>query len=44
MFQGHGVECACIGEVLHALDIGFPSERIVFDSPVKTIPELSMTF
>ena len=32
MFQGHGVECASIGEVLHALDIGFLSERIVFDS------------
>ena len=39
------VWAACaIGEVLHALDIGFAPERIVFDSPVKTIPELSMTF
>ena len=44
MFQGHGVECASIGEVLHTLDIGFAPERIVFDSPVKTISELSMTF
>ncbi|CAH3170962.1 unnamed protein product, partial [Porites lobata] len=38
--KGHAVECASIGEVLHALDIGFAPERIVFDSPVKTIPEL----
>ena len=43
-FKGHGIECASIGEVLHALNVGFPPEKIVFDSPVKTVPELSMTF
>ena len=25
------------------MDLGFPPEKIVFDSPVKTEPELSMT-
>lgn len=40
--QGHGVECASIGELLHAIKVGFPPEKIVFDSPVKTAPELSM--
>ena len=30
-------------EVLHGMDLGFPPEKIVFDSPVKTEPELSMT-
>ena len=41
--QGHGLECASITEVLHGMDLGFPPEKIVFDSPVKTEPELSMT-
>ena len=39
--QGHGIECASIGEVLHGIDVGFSPENIVFDSPVKTLPELS---
>ncbi|RMX51277.1 hypothetical protein pdam_00004637 [Pocillopora damicornis] len=37
---GHGLECASITEVLHGMDLGFPPEKIVFDSPVKTEPEL----
>lgn len=28
--------------MLHGLDVGFPPEKIVYDSPVKTLPELSM--
>ena len=43
-FKGHDIECASIGEVLHALNVGFPPEKIVFDSPVEIVPELSMTF
>eukprot|EP00931_Biecheleriopsis_adriatica_P102525 TRINITY_DN77481_c0_g1_i1.p1 TRINITY_DN77481_c0_g1~~TRINITY_DN77481_c0_g1_i1.p1 ORF type:complete len:493 (+),score=104.11 TRINITY_DN77481_c0_g1_i1:46-1524(+) len=39
--QGFGLECASIGEVLHAQAIGCPADRIVFDSPIKTRPELS---
>ncbi|XP_032232816.1 diaminopimelate decarboxylase isoform X2 [Nematostella vectensis] len=38
--KGQGAECASIGEVLNALKVGFPAERIVYDSPVKTRPEL----
>ncbi|XP_022781041.1 uncharacterized protein LOC111322232 [Stylophora pistillata] len=38
--KGHGLECASITEVLHGMDLGFPPEKIVFDSPVKTEPEL----
>ena len=43
-FKGHDIECASIGEVLHALNVGFPPEKIVFDSPVEIVPELSMAF
>jgi len=33
---GFGAECASMGEVKHALSLGFPAEKIVYDSPVKT--------
>jgi diaminopimelate decarboxylase len=36
-----GVEAASIGEVELALHAGFPPDRIVYDSPVKTVPELA---
>jgi diaminopimelate decarboxylase len=35
-----GIECASIGEVLHAQACGVANEKIVFDSPSKTVPEL----
>lgn len=38
--KGLGIECASITEVLSGLEVGFPPEKIVFDSPVKTLPEL----
>eukprot|EP01043_Picozoa_sp_COSAG02_P032348 COSAG02_NODE_2157_length_9637_cov_4.208429_1_plen_447_part_00 len=38
--SGHGAECASIGEVLHALSIGFAGPDVVFDSPCKTVPEI----
>ncbi|KAJ7356027.1 hypothetical protein OS493_027424 [Desmophyllum pertusum] len=41
--KGHGIECASISEVLHGLDVGFPPEKIVYDSPVKTLPELTFS-
>mmetsp|Transcript_16242 Transcript_16242/g.37429 ORF Transcript_16242/g.37429 Transcript_16242/m.37429 type:complete len:475 (+) Transcript_16242:85-1509(+) len=37
---GLGAECASIGEVLHAQAVGFPLDRIVFDSPCKTRAEI----
>eukprot|EP00397_Hematodinium_sp_SG-2012_P034983 GEMP01037575.1.p1 GENE.GEMP01037575.1~~GEMP01037575.1.p1 ORF type:complete len:446 (-),score=100.76 GEMP01037575.1:552-1889(-) len=37
---GCGAECASIGEVANALACGFPPEKIIFDSPVKTAQEL----
>ena len=37
---GLGAECASIVEVKHALSCGIPSNRIVFDSPTKTDPEI----
>ena len=33
---GFGAECASMGEVKHALSLGFAPELIVYDSPVKT--------
>jgi len=39
---GHGAECASIGEVQHALRLGFDAADIVYDSPCKTIPELKL--
>ena len=38
---GFGLEAASIEEVRRALKAGCPSERIVFDSPVKTRQELA---
>jgi diaminopimelate decarboxylase len=37
---GHGAEVASIGEIELALAAGFPVDKIVFDSPVKTLAEL----
>ncbi|GJD06700.1 Diaminopimelate decarboxylase [Galdieria sulphuraria] len=39
---GFGAECASIGEVYLAKSFGCPSERIVFDSPVKTMKDLKL--
>ena len=38
--MGLGGECASLQEAKHCLSIGFPPERIIFDSPVKTPTEL----
>ena len=39
--HGFGVECASIGEVLHAMNhCRIPCDKIVFDSPCKTVSEL----
>lgn len=35
-----GAECASLQEALHSLSIGFPADRVVYDSPVKTPKEL----
>eukprot|EP00929_Paragymnodinium_shiwhaense_P006694 TRINITY_DN11065_c0_g1_i1.p1 TRINITY_DN11065_c0_g1~~TRINITY_DN11065_c0_g1_i1.p1 ORF type:complete len:548 (-),score=134.06 TRINITY_DN11065_c0_g1_i1:130-1773(-) len=37
---GYGMECASLGEVLHAQSVGCPVDRIVFDSPCKTLADL----
>jgi len=37
---GFGAECASMGEVLHAQRMGLAKTEIVFDSPVKTAPEI----
>ncbi|MCE7079631.1 diaminopimelate decarboxylase [Streptomyces sp. ST2-7A] len=37
---GMGCEVAGAGELSRALEAGFPPERIVFDSPAKTLSEL----
>ncbi|EKO37651.1 MAG: diaminopimelate decarboxylase [Solidesulfovibrio magneticus str. Maddingley MBC34] len=39
---GLGAEAASLGEIHLALAAGFPSERIVFDSPAKTVEELRL--
>ena len=39
--KGLGAECASIGEILNCLDVGFAGDKIVYDSPVKTAPEIS---
>jgi len=40
-FPNFGIECASIGEVLHAVNnCGLEKERVVFDSPCKTQNEL----
>ena len=33
---GFGAECASMGEVKHALALGFEASKIIYDSPVKT--------
>lgn len=38
--DGHGAECASIGEVIHALKLGFAGPDVVFDCPCKSIPEI----
>lgn len=38
--KGFGAECASAGELAIAKKAGFPAERIVFDSPVKTEQEI----
>ncbi len=40
--MGFGAECASAVEVLHAREIGFAPERIVFDSPAKTPREITL--
>jgi len=37
---GLGAEAASMGELQHALNIGFNPEKIVYDSPVKTMYDL----
>lgn len=37
---GHGAECASIGEVMHAISLGFKPHQVVYDSPCKTLPEI----
>jgi diaminopimelate decarboxylase len=34
------LQAASLGELQQALRVGFPPERVVFDSPAKTITEL----
>ena len=34
--HGLGAECASIGEVIHALKVGFHPSKIVYDSPCRT--------
>ncbi len=41
-FPWAGIEAASMGEVHQGLASGFPPAHIVYDSPVKTIPELDM--
>lgn len=38
----HGAEVASLGELALASAAGFPSNRIIFDSPVKTLDELEL--
>eukprot|EP00439_Symbiodinium_sp_Y106_P027511 s1849_g3.t1 len=39
--KGFGLECASLGEALHAQAVGCPAQLIVFDSPCKTRSELA---
>lgn len=38
--SGLGAEVASMGEIQHALNIGFSPEKIVYYSPVKTMDDL----
>eukprot|EP00088_Acartia_fossae_P005033 TRINITY_DN12200_c0_g1_i2.p1 TRINITY_DN12200_c0_g1~~TRINITY_DN12200_c0_g1_i2.p1 ORF type:complete len:439 (-),score=89.18 TRINITY_DN12200_c0_g1_i2:17-1309(-) len=38
--RGLGAECASLQEAKHAIQIGFPASKVVYDSPVKTVKEL----
>jgi len=40
--MGYGCECASVGEVVHALALGCPPEKIVFDSPCKTRSDIAL--
>ena len=37
---GLGGECASLQEAKHCLSLGFPPDKVVFDSPVKTPTEV----
>ncbi|KAJ4461852.1 putative diaminopimelate decarboxylase [Paratrimastix pyriformis] len=39
---GFGAECASEGELRLAISLGFPGDKLVFDSPVKTARELAL--
>jgi diaminopimelate decarboxylase len=42
--HGLGAECASIGEVIHALKIGFHPSKIVYDSPCRTRHDIQEAF
>jgi diaminopimelate decarboxylase len=39
---GFGAECASMGEVKHAIELGFDPAKIIYDSPVKTKTNLEI--
>ena len=39
---GFGAECASMGEVKHAISLGFDPAKIIYDSPVKTKTNLEI--
>jgi len=39
---GFGAECASMGEVKHAIALGFEPSKIIYDSPVKTKTNLEI--
>jgi len=38
--EGFGAECASVSEVIHALKNDFDADKVVFDSPCKTLAEI----
>eukprot|EP00095_Tigriopus_kingsejongensis_P002041 snap_masked-scaffold556_size137522-processed-gene-0.7 protein:Tk02041 transcript:snap_masked-scaffold556_size137522-processed-gene-0.7-mRNA-1 annotation:"diaminopimelate decarboxylase" len=38
--KGFGAECASISETMHAISLGFDSDKVIFDSPCKTKVDL----